>query len=257
MNTVYKKVLSKMEAVDPALGKAILDQGLKTVGCTPDDVTPQEMREVYEEHLKGVLKKYPESREVKAVFNIIQSMTSEDFAGVDEAKIAALKAEKLPDGHITETLYSQPTAEEPNLILGKLKEGVYEAGSAWGLSTVLRFTNVGGAFWDILKRGSPKTILKLEDYSQLEDYKAWEISINAKDLSISLKSIRYRPFANFPAAFYIECRLDGESKMACKVVRGVVDAIGYVPYNMNDWTAFEKKTQVTENTVKKNWGKFL
>lgn len=257
MNETYQKVLEKMEDVDPALGQAILDRALKTVGTTPDDVTPREMMEAYKQHLQKVLTKYPSSPAVKAVKKTIVSMTAHDFGDKSEAKSAAAGSKKLPTGHITEVLYAQPNAEEPNLILSKLKEGQYETGKVWGLATVLRFTTIGEAFWNSLNRISSKTMIKLDDYSQLEDYKAWTISLITKDLSVGLQSIRYRPFANFPAAFYVKITLDGEAEVAKNAMDKVVDEIGYVPYNMNDWDAFEKKTGLTESSVKASWGKFM
>jgi hypothetical protein len=36
-----------------------------------------------------------------------------------------------------------------------------------------------------------------------------------------------------------------------------VDHLTYVPYNMNDWNAFEKKTGHKEARLKTAWGKFL
>jgi HEPN domain-containing protein len=177
MNGIYDKVLRKLEALDPSLGEAILKQALKAAGTTPDEVTASEMKQAYELHLKGVLNKYPDSPKVKAVRNTINTLGNEGFAHRDEARTAAENGEKLKEGRITEELYAQPNGEEPLLLMPKLKAGEYEEGTLWGLASVLRFTTVGGAFWCALNKRSTRTLIKLEDFSQLEYYKAWTVSL--------------------------------------------------------------------------------
>ena len=258
MNETYNRVLEKMQDVDPGLGQAILNQALKTAGTTPDDVSPEEMKQAYDDHLKMVLKKYDDTVKIKAVRTTIMTLNSEVVKGSGAAKSAATGSRKtLPKGKITETLYAQPNSEEPNLILNKLKDGTYEEGSVWGLSSVLRFTKVGEVYYQALQQVGSNTVIQLDDYSQLEDYKAWTMSLMSKDLSVTLKSIRYRPFANFPAAFFIQIKLDGDSEVARRVVQDVVYRLSYVPYNFNDWAAMEKKTGQTEKSIKKAWGRFL
>lgn len=257
MNKTYDKVLEKMLAVDPALGEAILLHALKTAGTTPDDVTPQEMEQAYQLHLEKTLNKYPRDSKVKAVRNTINALNAGMMSGKEEARSAAKGSESIGEGHVTTTLYAQPNKEEPHLILNMLKEGKYEAGSLWGIHSVLRFTQVGESFYDAMVASSRKVMLKLDDFSQLEDYKAWVVSLSSRDLSVTLSSVRYRPFASFPAAFYIRVKLDGDAAMARKIVDRVVDRLGYVPYNMNDWAAFNKKTGTDEAAVKRDWGKLM
>ena len=103
MNDVYKQVLEKIEAVDPALGEAILKRALTIVGTTPEDVTPEEMQEAYDQHLEKTLKKYPPSREVKAVLNTIQAMNSELLAGRKEGRVSSSDT-TLPPGFTTRVI---------------------------------------------------------------------------------------------------------------------------------------------------------
>jgi len=185
----------------------------------------------------------------------VESVTPEPT--VKEEDIPVSKT--LPATVVSETFYSNPSSNEPYLILEKLKEGKIEVCTQLKPGIYICMTDAGNTAYLALKEMDAAVAIKgVETQSKTEPERNWKIKLSGAGLNIELISKRYDPMGlDIKTAFAISMKIDGKANMIQEFLRQYTKKLGRNPYSKIGWTKFEKEFKVQKNEIEEIWRKYL